>query len=172
MVDDRLWMSWLCRWNSRDCPEISLNSRQQTMTSLTPEPTTASPVGHRTVRRIIYLIPAFGVAAGLLATLLHRLDWAAGLIFGSGLAWLNFWWMKRGTEAFTLAAAGKGATEKRKGQSATYLAVTLRYVLIGFALYGIFIFLHVPLLSIVIGLCTFAAATITASVWEILQSIE
>ena len=125
MVDDRLWMSWLCRWNSRDCPEISLNSRQQTMTSLTPEPTTASPVGHRTVRRIIYLIPAFGVAAGLLATLLHRLDWAAGLIFGAGLAWLNFWWMKRGTEAFTLAAAGKGATEKRKGQSATYLAVTL-----------------------------------------------
>lgn len=142
------------------------------MTGISPDPATASPVGHRTVRRIIYLIPAFGVAAGLLAALLHRLDWAEGLIFGSGLAWLNFWWMKRGAEAFTLAAAGKCATEKRKGRSATYLAVAFRYVLIGLALYGIFNYLHVPLLSIVIGLCAFAAATITASVWEILQSIE
>ncbi len=142
------------------------------MTSVTPEPVTASPVGHRTVRRIIYLIPAFGVAAGLLATLLHRLDWAVGLIFGSGLAWLNFWWMKRGVEAFTSTAGGQPAGEKRRGQGVTYLAVALRYVLIGFGLYGTFNYLHVPLLSLVIGLCAFAAATITASVWEILQSIK
>ena len=142
------------------------------MTGVTPEPATASPVGRRTVRRIIYLIPVFGVAAGLVATLLHRLDWAEGLTFGSGLAWLNFWWMKRGVEAFTLKSGGQAAKEKRRGPGVTYLAVALRYVLIGFALYGIFEYLHVPLLSIVIGLCAFAAATITASVWEILQSIE
>ena len=142
------------------------------MTGISPDPATASPVGHRTVRRIICLIPAFGVAAGLLATLLHRLDWAEGLIFGSGLAWLNFWWMKRGVEAFTSTSGEQAARKKRRGQGATYLAVAFRYVLIGLALYGIFNYLHVPLLSIVIGLCAFAAATITASVWEILQSIE
>jgi uncharacterized membrane protein len=142
------------------------------MTGVAPEPATASPVGHRTVRRIIYLIPAFGVAAGLVASLLHRLDWAEGLVFGSGLASLNFWWMKRGAEAFTSNPGALPETEKRRGHGVTYLAISLRYVLIGFALYGIFEYLHVPLLSIVIGLCAFAAATITASVWEIMQSIE
>jgi|SRR5215472_7209732 len=128
------------------------------------------PVGQRTVRRITFLIPAFGIAAGLAALLFRRLDWAEGLILGSVLACLNFWWMKRAVQVFT--SAGRNTGEKPKGQGATLVAVVFRYALIGFALYGIFIYLHVPLLSIVIGLCAFAAATITASVWEILQTIK
>ncbi|PYU14099.1 MAG: hypothetical protein DMG37_08470 [Acidobacteria bacterium] len=142
------------------------------MTSPAPETPRALLVGQRTVRRITYLIPAFGVAAGLGASLLGRSDWAEGLVFGSGLAWLNFWWMKRGVEAFTSHAAGPGAGEKLKRQGATLLALVFRYALIGLALYAIFSYLHVPLLSIVIGLCAFAGATITASVWEILQSVK
>ena len=128
------------------------------------------PVGQRTVRRITFLIPAFGIATGLGALLLRRLDWAEGLLLGSVLAWVNFWWMKKAVRAFT--SAGRNGAEKPRGQAVTFLAVGFRYALIGFALYGIFNLLHVPLLSIVIGLCAFAAATITASVWEILQSIK
>jgi len=144
------------------------------MTTPVPETPHGLPVaplvGQRTVRRITFLIPAFGIAAGLGALVLRRLDWAEGLILGSVLAWLNFWWMKRAVQLFT--SAGRNMTEKPKGQAATFLAAAFRYALIGFALYGIFIFLHVPLLSIVIGLCAFTAATITASVWEILQSVR
>src|SRR5713101_3002261 len=142
------------------------------MTTLPPESATAPLVGERTVRRIVYLIPSFGISAGLLAGLLHHWDWAEGLVFGAGLAWLNFRWLKRGLEAFTTAAASRAGTEKARQPIATYLVAAFRYVLIGVSVYVIFKYLRVPLVSIFLGLCAFAAATIAASVWEILQSIE
>jgi hypothetical protein len=142
------------------------------MTGPPPEPSTGPAVGERTVRRITYLIPAFGLLGGLLAGLMQDWEWAEGLVLGSGLAWLNFRWLRRGLQAFTSAAAPQSGTENRRVPVARYLAAAFRYVLIGLAVYVIFSYLHVPLVSIVLGLCAFAAATITASVWEIVQSVE
>ena len=130
------------------------------------------PVGTRTVRRIAYLIPLFGIAAGLLAALLRRTDWAEGLVAGALLAWLNFRWLKRGVEIFTSKPSGQGAAGKQRGHAIAFVVAVFRYFLIGAAVYVIFNYLHVPLLSIALGLCAFVAATITASVWEILQSIK
>jgi hypothetical protein len=134
---------------------------------LTPE---QQVVGERTVRRVVFLTPALGVVAGLIAAFLHRRDWAEGLILGTILGWLNFRWLRRGLEAFTSAAAAPPGQEGRQTPAPTYLAAIFRYVLIGAAVYVIFMFLHVPLVSIVLGLCTLAVAILTASVWEIVQS--
>jgi hypothetical protein len=142
------------------------------MTTLPPEPSAAPPVGERTVRRIAYLIPSFGISAGLIVGLLHHRDWAAGLVLGTGLAWLNFRWLRRGLDVFTTSAASQASTEKTRQPVATYFAAAFRYVLIGVSVYVIFEYLQVPLVSIFLGLCAFAAATIVASVWEILQSVE
>jgi hypothetical protein len=142
------------------------------MTSASPEPLTASVVGEKTVRRVAYLTPIFGIAASIAASLLHRWDWAEGLILGSGLGWLNFQWLKRGVEAITSAAAPQAGVRKRRGTAATYLAAAFRYALIGLSVYVIFEYLHVPLVSIVLGLCALAAAIIVASVWEVLQSVS
>ena len=141
------------------------------MTSPSPETASNPPVGERTVRRISYLIPSFGFTSGLIAVVLHRIDWAEGLIAGSCLAWLNFRWLKRGVEAFTSRPASQTGTKPR-GQAAAYFAAAFRYILIGVAVYVIFDYLHFPLVSIALGLCTFVAAIITASVWEILQSVK
>jgi hypothetical protein len=128
------------------------------------------PVGQRTVRRISLLIPIIGIAGACSAAAMRRWDWAEGLLLGAGLAWLNFRWLRRGLEAFTVAAAARGAVQKPSGQGAIYLAATFRYALIGFAVYVIFTYLHVPLLSVVLGLCALAIAILAASVWEIIQS--
>jgi hypothetical protein len=133
-------------------------------------PEAPAPVGQRTVRRIAYLIPILGTLAALCAAFLHRLDWAEGLLLGTSLGWLNFRWLRRGLEAFTSAAAARGTVQKPTGQAAIYLAATFRYVLIGLAVYVIFTYLHVPLLSVVLGLCALAIAILAASVWEIIQS--
>jgi hypothetical protein len=74
-------------------------------------------------------------------------------------------------EAITTAAAGQAGVEKPRGKSATYFAAAFRYALIGLTVYAIFKYLHVPLVSIVLGLCALAAAIIVASVWEVLQSV-
>jgi hypothetical protein len=142
------------------------------MTDTPPEQPIVARVGERAVRRITYLIPVFGVSAGLLAGVFEHWDWAEGLVLGTGLAWLNFRWLKSGLEAFTSRAGGPANQLKTRAPVAAYLAAAFRYVLIGLALYVIFNYLHVPLVSIAVGLCAFAAATIVASVWEILESVE
>lgn len=141
------------------------------MTSPVSESGGDSRVGERTVRRISYLIPGFGFAGGLIAALLHRWDWAEGLIAGAALAWLNFHALKRGVEALTSRPATEGDNPKTRGHLAGYVVAVFRYILIGAAVYVIFNFLHVPLLSLALGLCAFVAATLAASAWEILQSL-
>jgi hypothetical protein len=140
------------------------------MADLLPKPAVQAVPGERVVRRVSWLIPIFGLAAGAAAGLLRYWDWAEGLWLGSALASLNFHWLKRGIWAFTAGAATENSAEQRRTSGATYLAAAFRYILIGLALYAIFRFLHVSLLSLAVGLCAFAAAIITATVWEIVQS--
>jgi ATP synthase I chain len=140
------------------------------MSSLDSKPAGSAVPGERVVRRVSLLIAVFGFFSGAVASLLHQWDWAEGLWLGSILAWLDFHWLKRGIKAFTAAAGGEGEAEKRPASGATYLAAVFRYALIGLALYVIFRFLHVSLVSLAVGLCAFAAAIITATVWEIAQS--
>jgi len=47
--------------------------------------------------------------------------------------------------------------------------MAFRYVLLALGVYAIFVYLHVPLVSIGLGLCALGAATIAASVWEVLK---
>jgi len=47
-----------------------------------------------------------------------------------------------------------------------------RYVLIALAVYVIFKYLHVPVLSMIFGLCSLGAAATAVSVHEILQPAD
>jgi hypothetical protein len=128
--------------------------------------------GFRTEHRIAWLTLAVGFVSGIIALSLRRSDWAVGLGFGAALGWLNFQWMRRGADALSVASAAQASIEKPKLPRWSYVAVPLRYGLIGLGVYVIFIYLHVPLASLVLGLCALGAATVAASVWEITSSSE
>jgi small-conductance mechanosensitive channel len=128
--------------------------------------------GAQTERRIGWLTLLFGFAAAALVAALQRRAWAAGLAIGTVLAWLNFRWLKRALDALVLASKAQQGREKPKVPLTTYLAVLFRYGLLGLTVYVIFIYLHVPLGSMVLGLCALAAAAIAASVWEILRPVD
>jgi small-conductance mechanosensitive channel len=127
--------------------------------------------GTATERRIAWLTLLFGFAASAILALLHQRPWAAGLAIGTVLAWLNFRWVKRGLDALVLASQGQEGREKPQIPLATYFTAVFRYGLIALAVYVIFKYLQVPLGSMVVGLCALAAATIAASVWEILRPV-
>jgi small-conductance mechanosensitive channel len=91
---------------------------------------------------------------------------------GTSLGWLNFRLLKKGAEAFVAAAATQETSEKPRTPASTYLTAALRYGLIGLSVYVIFKYLHVPLVSLVVGLCALGVATIAASVWAILNPEE
>jgi len=137
--------------------------------------------GERVLHRIAALTLGFGLAAATAALAMRRLDWAKGLAGGAVLGWLNFRWLSRGIRATILAASPKpgvpsegeeGAAESSKSRTsmaATQLAMVFRYALVAAGVYVIFVYLHVPLISIGLGLCALVAAIMAASVWEVLK---
>lgn len=129
-------------------------------------------IGAQTERRIAWLTLVFGFTAAVIAALLRHNLWATGLAIGAVLGWLNFRWLKRSLDALVAVSTAQEGHEKPKVPVTTYLAALFRYGLLGLAVYAIFVFLHVPLGSMILGFCALAAATIVASVWEILYPVD
>jgi hypothetical protein len=109
----------------------------------------------------------FGIAAAAVAALVHRPLWAAGLLIGAALAWLNFRWLAQGLDALVAASVAQAGAAKPRVPVGTYFRAMFRYALIALCVYVIFKLLKVPLASMVVGLCALGAATIAASVYEI-----
>ena len=125
-----------------------------------------------TERRISWLTLLFGFAAALLVALLRDRSWGLGLAIGTVLAWLNFRWLKRALDVLVLASTAQEGREKPKVPLATYFLAMFRYGLLALFVYVIYNYLHVPLGSMVVGMCALAAAAIAASVYEILHPVD
>jgi hypothetical protein len=123
-------------------------------------------------RRIAWLTLVLGGAAALAAAILHRRSWAEGLAIGTVLAWLNFRWLKRGLDALVEVSTAQEGLAKPRIPVGTWFRLLFRYGLIAFCVYVIFEYLKVPLASMVVGLCALGAATMAASVYEILRPTE
>ena len=128
-----------------------------------------SLAGLETERRIAWLTLVFGAVASAAAFAGSRL-WAAGLLIGAVLAWLNFRWLRRGLDALVAASAAQAGVGKPRVPLGTYFAAVFRYGLIALLVYVIFKILKVPLASMVVGMCALAAAAIAASVYELWHS--
>jgi small-conductance mechanosensitive channel len=130
----------------------------------------ATPRHDSTELMIVWLTPLIGALAALTVLLLaHRADWAAGLAIGASLAWLNFRWLRRGLDTLVAESQAQAGAEKPRVSPVTYLLALLRYSLIALIVYVIFIYLHIPLGSMLVGLCALGAAAMAASVYEILR---
>jgi hypothetical protein len=126
-----------------------------------------SPPAALTERRISWLTLLIGFLAALFVAFLRNRLWGLGLAIGAVLAWLNFRWLRRGLDALVVAATAQAGKEKPVVPLLAYFAMLFRYGLIALAVYVIFNYLRVPLVSMVVGLCALGAATIAASVYEI-----
>ncbi len=147
---------------------FSAVSEEPAMASSVPDSFLAA-VTERRVSRLTLLI---GLAAALLVALLRDRLWGAGLAVGAALAWLNFRWLSRGLDALVVASTAQADKEKPAVPLVSYFAMLFRYGLIALAVYVIFEYLRVPLVSMIVGLCALGAATIAASVYEILHPAD
>jgi ATP synthase I chain len=126
--------------------------------------------GSRTESRIGWLTVILGAAAVAAAAMLGKREWASGLAVGTVLGWLNFLWLGRGLDALVAASTVQHGHEKAQVPWWTYVLAVFRYALMGLTVYVIFTYRHIPLASMIVGLCALAAAAIVASVWEIFAS--
>jgi len=125
----------------------------------------------RTEKRIAWLTPVIGALSATGALLMGQRPWAAGLAIGSVLGWLNFRLLGRGLDGLVLQSIAQRERKKVQVPITTYLGIAFRYALLGLSVYVIFMYLHVPLASLIFGLCSLAAAAIAASVWEVLRPV-
>jgi ATP synthase I chain len=130
----------------------------------------ATDAGLETERRIALLTLVFGSAASAASAVAGSRVWAAGLLIGAVLAWLNFRWLRRGLDALVAASAAQAGAEKPRVPLGLYFVAVFRYGLIALIVYVIFKLLQVPLASMVVGMCALAAAAIAASVYELFSS--
>jgi small-conductance mechanosensitive channel len=123
-------------------------------------------------RRISWLTLVLGALAALPVAHFVEWRWGAGILIGAVLAWFNFRWLREGLGALTEAARAQSGQREVRMPIGTYFRALFRYGLIALAVYVIFKYLHVPLLSMILGLCALGAATMAASVYEILHPVD
>ena len=121
---------------------------------------------------IAHLTLVVGALGAVPVWLFRGPAWGAGIFVGAGLAWLNFRWLKQGLDALTAAATAQADLPKPRVPVSTYFMAAFRYGLIALAVYVIFKYLNVPILSMIFGLCALGAATLAVSVYEILHPQE
>ena len=132
----------------------------------------AQLLGEETERRIARLTLGIGFLAAAITGLACRRDWAIGIAAGSALAWLNFRWLAQGLDALVADSTAQAGFPKPQVSVVTYFLAAFRYALIALCVYGIFKFLSIPLVSLLLGLCSLGAATIAASIYEIAKPLK
>jgi ATP synthase I chain len=134
-------------------------------------PTNVTPYleSEKWIARLTLLLGAF---AALPVAWFYGPTWGAGILIGAILAWFNFRWLRQGLDALTAASTAQAGQPNPQVPVATYFTALFRYGLIGLAVYVIFKYLNVPILSMIFGLCALGAATIAVSVYEILHHQE
>lgn len=122
-----------------------------------------------TERRIAQLTLLLGAGAGVAGWGLYSLRAGAGVLVGAALAWVNFRWLAGALDGLVDASATTGDPAKAQVPMGSILRLAGRYVLIAAAVYVIFTVFNIPVLSMLVGLCALGAATMAASLGEVLR---
>ena len=126
----------------------------------------------RLERRIGWLTLGAGAIGTLLAWRVASGRAAIGIAAGAVLAWLNFYWLERGTARLVEVANGETSDgEKRVPQASLFLMI-VRYGLIALAAYVIVVSFRIPVWSVLSGLLALGAAAIVGSLYGVLFDNE
>ena len=123
-----------------------------------------------TERRISWLTLALGGLTALSGSALYSPKIGAGVAIGAILAWINFRWLEHAMDAVTRASTAQAGSPEARVPVFSYVSVFGRYALIVAIVYVIFSRFRIPVLSMLIGLCTLGASAILGTVWEVVSA--
>jgi small-conductance mechanosensitive channel len=123
-----------------------------------------------TEQRIARLTLVFGAIAAVAAYFLYSARVGAGVMIGASLAWVNFRWLKNALDAVLRVSTAQTQASNVRMPIGSIFGLIGRYILIGVAVCVIFIFFRIPVLSMLVGLCALGAATMGASLYEVIKS--
>jgi small-conductance mechanosensitive channel len=125
-----------------------------------------------TERRIARLTLALGGAASVAAGIFFSVRAGAGVFVGALLAWGNFRWLERAMDSVARASTAQAGSPEARVPISSYFGLLARYTLIAVVVYVIFSVFRIPVLSMLVGLCALGAATISATLMEVLSPVS
>jgi len=120
-----------------------------------------------TERRIAQLTLLIGVLAAVCAALVSTLRVGTGILVGAVVAWLSFRWLESALDGLARASTANAGSSSSGAPIGAILKILGRYALMVGAVYVIFLVFHVPVVSMLIGLCALGAATMVATLYEL-----
>ena len=115
----------------------------------------------RALARILKMTMALGLAGTLAVLLLRSLNDASGFLIGASISLLNFRWWKNLANSL-----GDPAGDRPLRANAFFLSV--RYVVVGVAIYAIVKFLGITLAAVLAGLFVSVAAILLEILYELI----
>src|SRR5688500_6243936 len=109
------------------------------------------PISHE---RILYIMAVLGIAGGIVGFAFVSFAFALGVLIGAGLAFLNYYWLKKSLRKI-FAAAETG--EKPRMLAGKYF---LRYVALAAVVAVIYMTGWVPIVALILGLGGFGFAVV------------
>jgi len=122
----------------------------------------------RVQRRIAALTLSIGAMAGLIVAVAGAWRWGLGILLGAALAWLNFLWLEQALEAIARLARAQSGAPKPRISMWVWIKVFSRYGLIGVLLYTARVLVHIPVVSMLAGLCALGAAVMAEGIYEVI----
>ena len=122
----------------------------------------------RVQRRIALLTLGIGAIAAVIVAAAVTWRWGAGILLGAVLACVNFLWLEQGLEAISRLAQAQSGAPKPRISLWVWIKVFSRYGLIAILLYTTWGFLHIPVVSMLAGLCALGAAVMAEGIYEII----
>jgi hypothetical protein len=120
-----------------------------------------------TERHIAKLTLAIGAMAAAGAAYFSSVRMGAGILAGSVLAWISFHWLHTALDGLVRASTAQPDSAQARAPIGSILKSLGRYALIAGAVCVIFFVFHVPVVSMLLGLCALGAATIVATLYEL-----
>ena len=121
-----------------------------------PQSVDATPLAPASLshNRILVILAVLGVVGAVAGSILHSLVFGIGIAFGTGLAFLNYFWLRHSLhKVFAAAQAG----EKPKVSAFRYIA---RYLTVAAIIAVVFISGILPVTAVILGLAGFGFAVV------------
>ena len=123
---------------------------------------------HRVQQRIAILTLSIGAIAAAIVAVIGFWRWGIGILLGAALAWINFLWLEQGLGAISKLAQAQHGAPKPRISLWVWIKVFSRYGLIAILLYTAWVLVHIPVVSMLAGLCALGAAVMAEGIYEVI----
>jgi ATP synthase I chain len=126
----------------------------------------SEPVAPPTHGRILLIMAILGVIGSIVGVVFRSLEFGIGILIGTALSFVNYYWLQ-----YSLRKIFADAEEGQKPKL-SILRYVSRYLTLAAVIAVIYVTGVLPVIPVILGMCTFAFAVVVDGIIRIFQGVE